>query len=342
MFKLDRLENLKKFGNILEIFIYMPVLEFFYGYFMASEVAYFTYIYAKVDKAHYQKVTGHARTAFLLGKAGAGLSSQLFVYWDVLDYLQLNYVTAAEQGLDGVTDMNKTVTIELKSKESQEITLKKTKYRTAFLNLYEDCKQAFTNRYVLQWSIWWALATCGLLQITAYSQLLWEEIIKFDDTIKLLNGYVECITSLLGAAVTFSIGYLKVPWNKYGEFFLGVLTITQGCILVYCSLFENVYAAYIVHIAYQILYHAAITVASYEVAKYIREHSYALIFGINTFLALILQTLLTAIVIFALKTSIRDQFMVYGGYHISIGAGFLLIGIVTMICFKNKSKMENP
>lgn len=71
------------------------MLEFFYGYFMASEVAYFTYIYAKVDKAHYQKVTGHARTAFLLGKAGAGLSSQLFVYWDVLDYLQLNYVTAA-------------------------------------------------------------------------------------------------------------------------------------------------------------------------------------------------------------------------------------------------------
>lgn len=62
---------------------------------MASEVAYFTYIYAKVDKIHYQKVTSYSRTAFLLGKASAGLSSQLFVDLKVLNYLELNYLTVA-------------------------------------------------------------------------------------------------------------------------------------------------------------------------------------------------------------------------------------------------------
>lgn len=64
---------------------------------MASEVAYYTYIYAKVDQEQYQKVTSHTRAAFLLGKAGAGLSSQLLVTYNVLDYEQLNYLTIAGQ-----------------------------------------------------------------------------------------------------------------------------------------------------------------------------------------------------------------------------------------------------
>ena len=60
---------------------------------MASEVAYFTYMYAKVDKVHYQKVTGYSRAAILLGNASAGLSSQLLVTFNLINYLQLNYLT---------------------------------------------------------------------------------------------------------------------------------------------------------------------------------------------------------------------------------------------------------
>lgn len=36
---------------------------------------------------------------------------------------------------------------------------------------------------------------------------------------------------------------------------------------------------------------------SFEVAKYLSEDSYALIFGLNTFFALLLQSLLTLIVV---------------------------------------------
>ena len=45
----------------------------------------------------------------------------------------------------------------------------------------------------------------------------------------------------------------------------------------------------------------------YEVAKFIKERSHGLVFGINTFLALVLQSILTAVVIRALKTDIRNQ-----------------------------------
>lgn len=61
--------------------------------FCAAEVAYYTYIYAKVDKEHYQKVTSHTRGAILAGRAISGISSQVLISTNIMDFKQLNYIT---------------------------------------------------------------------------------------------------------------------------------------------------------------------------------------------------------------------------------------------------------
>lgn len=71
----------------------MQILEFFYGLFLSAEVAYYTYIYAKVDRKHYQEVTSHTRAASLFGRCMAGIVAQLTVSLDILNYHQLNYLT---------------------------------------------------------------------------------------------------------------------------------------------------------------------------------------------------------------------------------------------------------
>lgn len=35
----------------------------------------------------------------------------------------------------------------------------------AFQLLWKDFLHAYTDKYVLKWSIWWAMATCGYLQV---------------------------------------------------------------------------------------------------------------------------------------------------------------------------------
>jgi thiamine transporter 2/3 len=70
-------------------------MEVFYGFFMAAEVAYYTYIYAQVDKEHYQQVTSHTRTAYLFGRALSGIVSQALVSSGTLDYYQLNFISLA-------------------------------------------------------------------------------------------------------------------------------------------------------------------------------------------------------------------------------------------------------
>lgn len=78
------------FGKTVMMF---QIVEFFYGLFFSTEVAYYTYIYAKVDRKHYQEVTGHTKAATLFGRSMSGIVAQLTASFNLLDYHQLNYLT---------------------------------------------------------------------------------------------------------------------------------------------------------------------------------------------------------------------------------------------------------
>jgi solute carrier family 19 (thiamine transporter), member 2/3 len=42
---------------------------------------------------------------------------------------------------------------------------RRKKFASAYALLWKDFVDAFTNMYVVKWSVWWALATCGFLQV---------------------------------------------------------------------------------------------------------------------------------------------------------------------------------
>lgn len=60
---------------------------------MACEVAYYTYIYAKVERNRYQLVTGHTRAAILTGRFLASTLAQLLVSFGLMNYEQLLYIS---------------------------------------------------------------------------------------------------------------------------------------------------------------------------------------------------------------------------------------------------------
>jgi thiamine transporter 2/3 len=71
----------------------LQIVEIIYGTYCACEVAYFAYIYAKTDKLNYQVVTSHTRASMFVGRFVAATLSQLLVYFQIMDYRQLNYLT---------------------------------------------------------------------------------------------------------------------------------------------------------------------------------------------------------------------------------------------------------
>ena len=75
----------------------LMAVEFFYGTYMAAEVAYYTYIYAKVDKKYYPRVTSYTRAAIFVGKLLGDILAQALMYFQVMNYRDLNYITLASK-----------------------------------------------------------------------------------------------------------------------------------------------------------------------------------------------------------------------------------------------------
>lgn len=71
----------------------LTVVQASFGTFMACEIAYYTYIYAKVERSKYQLVTGHTRSAILSGRFTASVVSQLLVSFGLMNYEELNYIS---------------------------------------------------------------------------------------------------------------------------------------------------------------------------------------------------------------------------------------------------------
>ncbi|CAB0034223.1 unnamed protein product [Trichogramma brassicae] len=79
---------------------------------------------------------------------------------------------------------------------------------------------------------------------------------------------------------------------------------------------------------------------AFEVAKHLSEDSYGLIFGTNTFFALLLQSILTLIVVEkkGLALDIKSQYLVYGGYYIVLGIVFMIMNFFTIRYYCKKEK----
>lgn len=71
----------------------LQIVEVIYGTFCAMEIAYFSYIYAKTEKQHYQVVTSHTRAAIFVGRFVAAIAAQFLWQFNVMDFRQLNYLT---------------------------------------------------------------------------------------------------------------------------------------------------------------------------------------------------------------------------------------------------------
>ncbi|XP_053686826.1 folate-like transporter 3 [Sabethes cyaneus] len=422
----------------------LQVIQVLYGTYMAAEVAYYTYIYAKIDRDKYQQVTGNTRAAVLSGRFLASVIGQALVSTEAMDLRQLNYITLGAQGFsllwsfvlpsvkssvyfyssdhhhqpaalkeestsndDAAKIQNDRQAVHWQPQDTEEEI--KTDIHTArdrnvvsvlpvsssritdgsYLadqsgdNLSQaraasvapavshesvderssstaivaavsknrfSCHRAgrllwthFTAAYlnnmaVVQWSLWWSLAMAGFIQVQIYVQLLWHEIDQ--DQEYLYNGGAEALLTLFGAISAIAAGYVANRiFEQWALWILTLCSALQGGLILYSGFSTNIWAAYVVYILFGVLYMFMITMASATVAKYLEEDSFGLIFGINTFVALVFQTILTVVVISesGLMLTPRGQFKVYGSYFLVLALVYFIPATISSVryCLRN-------
>ncbi|XP_037067205.1 thiamine transporter 1 isoform X2 [Peromyscus leucopus] len=324
-------------------------LEFFYGIATATEIAYYSYIYSVVDLGMYQKVTSYCRSATLVGFTVGSVLGQILVSvagWSLFSLnvisltcvsvafavawflpmpqksLFFHHIPASCHGVNGI-------------KEPKADRLRVLKV------LWNDFLICYSSRPLLCWSVWWALSTCGYFQVVNYTQGLWEKVMPSQSAV-IYNGGVEAVSTLLGASAVFAVGYIKISWSTWGEMTLFLCSLLIAAAVYIMDTVGNIWVCYASYVVFRIIYMVLITIATFQIAANLSMERYALVFGVNTFIALVLQTLLTLIVVDAkgLGLEITTQFLIYASYFAAISVVFLANGAFGVI--KKCRKQEDP
>ncbi|KAI3354391.1 hypothetical protein L3Q82_018914, partial [Scortum barcoo] len=340
----------------------MIILQVNYAVVTSTEVAYLSYIYSVIPVENYQRATGYLRSAMLTGyTCGAGLG-QILVSLAGVDLFYINATTlgivsmaflvsfwlpmpqrslffkgkkAAAVGLQSQQERPEEPVMDThevgSGKEKMErngsaVWYSRENMATAGHLLWKS----FRESHLIYWSLWWALATAGYVQVFNYVQLMWDHI-EPSATSSIYNGGVEAACSLVGAAAAFSVAYIKVSWTVWGELALGLFSAV-GTGAVYLMAFtSSIWVCYAGYVLFKSCYMLLITITAFQIASNLSMECYALTFGINTFVALSLQTIITVIFVdeTALGLDIVTQFIVYGSYYAVISVLFLIRGTYT-------------
>uniref|UniRef100_A0A3Q3WHX5 Solute carrier family 19 member 3a n=1 Tax=Mola mola TaxID=94237 RepID=A0A3Q3WHX5_MOLML len=199
------------------------------------------------------------------------------------------------------------------------------------LQVWRDSRQCYSSRQLLYWSVWWAVATCGYNQTVNYVQVLWEHV-QPSQNFTIYNGAVEAVSNLMGAATAYGIGFTEVRWEQWGELTLGGFSGLGSAALFLMTFTSNIWICYTGYVAFKCLYMLLITIAMYQIAADLTMERYALVFGVNNFGALVLQTIITSVVVDSrgLGLGIISQFTIYASYFSVIAAVFSLRGLYTI------------
>ncbi|KAH8248269.1 hypothetical protein KR038_009876 [Drosophila bunnanda] len=374
----------------------LQAVEVLYGFYQAAEVAYYSYIYAQVDKQYYPRVTSHTRAAMFVGKLVAGILSQLIIGLDWMNYKELFYITVSCRLLieyyaiivhslipfdrsaaqvvallwafflpkvdksvyfhnrsEAIKDEIKPDSGGLeKAPEQANAEVREAnvipipnKGVQALQLLWSHFHNSYTNSLVVQWSLWYAISLAGFLQVSTYMQVVWKSF-ENEPTI-LWNGAVDAALTLLSAVFALLAGYFHAGRLSTSTSMLSMalLSILEGgCVLLACWT-SNIYLSYLGYVLYGALFAFTITVASSELASSLLEDSFALVFGFNTFVGLILQVIMTFVVVSEnanLNLDVFQQFTVYAFYFIVIGVIYFVIFFLKYLwsCF-GRSKTIN-
>ncbi|KAM4836560.1 thiamine transporter 2 isoform 2-T2 [Thomomys bottae] len=161
---------------------------------------------------------------------------------------------------------------------------------------FQDLKECYSSKRLFYWSLWWALSTAGFNQILNYVQILWDDKAPFQDS-SIYNGAVEAIATFGGAVASFAVGYVHVDWDLLGELALAVFSVVNAGALFLMHYTLSIWLCYAGYLVFKSSYMLLITIAIFQIAINLSMERYALVFGINTFLALVIQTVMTVIVV---------------------------------------------
>ncbi|XP_049663008.1 reduced folate transporter [Accipiter gentilis] len=337
----------------------MQLMEFFYSVTMAARIAYSSYIFSLVTPSRYQRMASYSRSAVLLGVFTSSVLGQLCVTLGGVSFLTLSYISL------GFVSFGLILTLFLERPR-----------RSLFFNQPEGAapteldkmaggdggggtrgwREAVLCRMLREvgvlaeqpqlrlWSLWWVFNSAGYYLVLYYVQILWNEIYPTMDNRRVYNGGVDAASTLLGAGASLAAGYVKIRWRLWSELVIGVVTAFQAGLLLLMNTTSNIWLCYAAYVLFRGSYQFLVPLAIFQIATSLSKELCALVFGVNTFFAIVLKTIITIIVADkrGLGLSVHPQFYVYFGYFTLLAVVYLVAAICVGIRHSRRKQLAEP
>lgn len=211
--------------------------------------------------------------------------------------------------------------------------------KSAFKLIRQHFTSAYTNKTVILWSIFYSVSFGLYFQIFAYIQVLWLEI---EDN-AIWNATVDALFTVSGAFFALLAGKIQISFlQRETPTFIAliIMSMLKGVIIIVAAYSSTLLQCYAMFVLFGIVYSLTITITATKIAENLNEDSYGLVFGFNTFIALITQTILTlSVVSNGFKFNVEGQYIVYGCIYLIL-AGLYAIKLVFDLVKTRRKKYE--
>ncbi|KAM5152883.1 reduced folate transporter [Mantella aurantiaca] len=341
----------------------MQFMEFFYGITMAARVAYSSYIFSLVSPSRYQRAAGYSRSSVLLGVFISAVLGQLCVTFGGVPFQTLNYISIGFMIFGLVLTLflqrpkrslffNKSVSKHENGINHSELQKMNPEGKaggwcsgwrdSVFIRMLTELKGIFRHPQLRLWSLWWIFNSAGYYLMLYYIQILWNEIHPTTDNRRVYNGGVDAASTLLGAMTSFAAGYLKIRWSLWSELVIGSVTAFQAGLLLLMNTTTNIWVCYVAYVLFRSSYQFLVPIAIFQIASSLSKELCALVFGVNTFFATILKSIITLVIADrrGLALSVHPQFYVYFVYFTLLAVIFLGASVWVLIRHQRQKNTE--
>lgn len=325
--------------------LHMQFMEFFFSITMAARIAYSSYIFALVPPARYQRVAGYSRAAVLLGVFTSSVLGQLLVTMGRVPFSTLNYVSLAFLLFSLVLTLflkrpqrslffNRSVPAPCELDPMRPggcpPVARAARRDSVLARLLRELARALRLPQLRLWSLWWVFSSAGYYLIVYYVHILWNVVHPTADSSRVYNGGADAASTLLGAITSFSAGFVKIRWALWAKLVIAVVTAVQAGLVFLMYSTSSIWLCYGAFVLFRGAYQFLVPIATFQIASSLSQELRALVFGVNTFLATVLKTVITVIVSDkrGLGLPVPSQFLIYSVYFLVLFVAYFFAAVL--------------
>lgn len=160
--------------------------------------------------------------------------------------------------------------------------------------------------------------------------ILWNVVHPTADSSRVYNGGADAASTLLGAITSFSAGFVKIRWALWAKLVIAVVTAVQAGLVFLMYSTSSIWLCYGAFVLFRGAYQFLVPIATFQIASSLSQELRALVFGVNTFLATVLKTVITVIVSDkrGLGLPVPSQFLIYSVYFLVLFVAYFFAAVL--------------